>query len=231
MDLGATLGQLKSESIAAEDANAIGPVIVPAGSVLTLDCAMICTRAVLLAVSYSITAPPDSVGATPPLKTNLLGSEIVPACLTSSFPGISSYQRTTLPPPPAIVCCVQTASAPPALGSAAATACVRRLSSESSLSVLPGWGTFGGSLNSDTDGAPSAFSSGFSAVPATCQIMRWLPFPENRVASSAAKTKPLGDASATAAGSGVVAMWLSTDVLKGSSFDPNVVSLGASGQA
>src|ERR1700736_529058 len=158
---------------------------------------------------------------------NELGSEIVPACLTSSLPGSSSYQRTTVPAPPAIVCCVQSASAPPALGSAAATACVRRLSSESSLSELPGWGTFGGSSNAVTAGAPSAVSSGFSAVPATCQIMRWLPFPENGVASSAARTKPLGDSSATVAGSGVVAMWFSTDVLKG---DPNVVSLGTAGQ-
>jgi hypothetical protein len=52
--------------------------------------------------------------------------EYLPDCLTSTFPGSSSYQRTTLPAPPAIACCVQTASAPPAPGSAGATACVGR---------------------------------------------------------------------------------------------------------
>jgi hypothetical protein len=51
VDLGSTLGQLKSETIAAEDANAIGVVIVTAGSVPSLDCAMICASALLLAVS------------------------------------------------------------------------------------------------------------------------------------------------------------------------------------
>jgi hypothetical protein len=58
----------------------------------------------------------------------------------------------------------------------------------------------------------------------------WLPFPENGVVWSLARTKPLGDSSATVAGSGVLARWFSTDVLKGSVDDPNVVRVGAAGQ-
>ena len=47
---GSTLGQLKSESIAAEVAKVIGVFIVPSGSDPTLDCETIRTSSLLLAV-------------------------------------------------------------------------------------------------------------------------------------------------------------------------------------
>src|ERR1700682_2613936 len=135
-----------------------------------------------------MTAPPESVGAIAPLNTKLVGSEIVPVCLAVTVLGMSSYQRTTLPAPPATVWAVHTASTPPALGSAAATACMRRLSLESIWSVLPGWVTLGGSAKEGTVGSPMGVSVGVLALPVTCQIIMFLPLPENGVASSAATT-------------------------------------------
>src|SRR5207248_9028659 len=96
-----------------------------------------------------------------------------PSCRLAVVAGSSSYQRSTeRPPGPSIVCCVQTASAPLASGSACATACVSRVSDESSTSLVPGCGTGAGMLKLDTVMLPLATRT---PDKSTCQAMIVLP--------------------------------------------------------
>src|SRR5579875_5035 len=156
---------------------------------------------------------------------------MLPVWRTDRLAGMTSYQRTIEPDPPAIVCWVQIASAPPALGSSASTACVRRPSNESSVSVVPGCGTAGGTEKLGTGTSPSAISAGEPLASPICQSIRWLPELSPVLSlKSAAITYP-GDAepSETMAGSGVKAR-SPAEVINGLEDEPKTVNAGALGQ-